>query len=1001
MAPPDPYTAIVSRSGDLLILTAANEPQAAAYRVRLAERERLGDLPPGFGWKVVPDAGGRRIGSGSATLLALQAAAEFRGRRLWIVHSGGDSKRLPAFAARGKVFAPLPFRRRSGRPGSVLDLVLADLAGFRAPREGHVLVASGDTVVGAGAEGLDLSTPEGGVVGIAQRGTPERGSRHGVYVRGPGGAVRGFLQKPDLAKARAGRALLEDGSVLIDTGIVSLAPDAASRLLRAGRGLLDAIRRGRVENIDLYHHLLLAFAGCGDERAYLDQLPPAPPAVARALASMWRGVRDVAFHVRVSEGEGFLHVGTTREYLHTVTRDAAAERRFGFGREGIAATRRGEAFAIGCADLPARCTRDAAGSVVEGCLGLARLRLGRDALVSGFGPATRGPVDLAGPGGDGWGASVLPVGRTAFATALFHIEDDGKTPRSRGGTFGGRPWDEWLAAHGVRLDEIATRGDDVTTWDARLWPVGPRPDVEALAWMRSPRGPAPASWRRARRRSFAELLEDVSQARAIALEDEIARRSLAHEPARALAFDDALPADAIVAAIESAPEARRALRDLAAGSSDGFTTARRALVASRIAEARLGARGRTLARSLSARSLESIGEAICLRLPPVGLAPRGADALPPVRRDQAIWVSAPVRIDLAGGWSDTPPICNERGGTVLNAAILLNGQQPIQVVAKLVDEPTVTVHSIDLGLSRRFTRTSDLLDCRDPRDWSALAKAALVQSGVVPSDPRIPLSRHLGRLGGGVALSLFSAVPKGSGLGTSSILGAATLACLDRLAGRTTNPTGLVAATSVLEQRMSTRGGWQDQVGGIYPGVKIGRTGPGLAQDVSVEPIVLPARAAAELEARTILYFTGIRRMARDILQKVVERYLARDGDGDRNVLKTVAVLKEGAERMRLGLASGDLDSFTRELSAYWDLKCRLDPKSRTPEIDRMVAPIRRYLSAWELPGAGGGGFLFMVARDEEAAATVRRVLSAKPPNPLARMFRFQIDTGGLRQSVL
>ena len=163
---------------------------------------------------------------------------------------------------------------------------------------------------------------------------------------------------------------------------------------------------------------------------------------------------------------------------------------------------------------------------------------------------------------------------------------------------------------------------------------------------------------------------------------------------------------------------------------------------------------------------------------------------------------------------------------------------------------------------------------------------------------------------------------------------------------------------------MSTRGGWQDQVGGIYPGLKIGRTDPGLSQKVAVEPIVVPARASAELEARTILYFTGIRRMARDILQKVVERYLGREGTGDRNVLRIVHELKAGAERMRLALASGDLDSFTRELAAYWDLKCQLDPKSRTPEIDRMVAPVRRYLSAWELPGAGGGGFLFMVARD-------------------------------------
>ena len=990
----------MSRTGDLLVLTASNEAQAAAYRVRLAERERLGDLPHGFGWLVVPDAGGRRIGSGGATLLALAAAGSLRGRRIWIVHSGGDSKRLPAFAARGKVFAPLPFRRRSGRPGSVLDLVLADLAGLKAPEGGHVLVASGDTVVGVSREAIDLSAADGGVVGIAQRGTPERGSRHGVYVRGASGAVRSFLQKPDLARLQAERAVLEDGSVLIDTGIVSLAPEAAARLLAAGRGLLGGIHRGLVENVDLYHHVLLAFAGCPDEREYLAQLPVASPAVRRALASLWRGVRGVPFRVRVSDGEGFLHVGTTREYLHTVTRDAAAERRFGFGADGIAATRRGEAFSIGCADLPAGFARDGAGSVVEGSLGVGRLRPGRDSLVSGFGPGTRGAIDFRGADGDGWGACVLPIGRAQFTTVLFHVDDDGKTPLSRDGTFGGRPWREWLAARGLAVAAVSKLGDATTTWDARLWTVGPRPDAASLAWMRSPRGRAPAAWLKARRFSFAELLGRVSQARAIALEDEIARRSLVRSPASALAFDDTLAAYMVVAAIDDRVEAKAALANLAVRSPDGFVNARRQLVAARIAEAHLGSKGRRLAGTLVARSLESIGEAVCVNLPAGEPARRDA-AVPPVRPDQAIWTSAPVRVDLAGGWSDTPPICNERGGTVLNAAILLNGQQPIQVVAKLVDEPTVTVHSIDLGLSRRFARTPELLDCRDPRDWSALAKAALVQSGVVPSDARVPLARHLERIGGGVALSLFSAVPKGSGLGTSSILGAATLACLDRLVGRTASPADLVARTSVLEQRMSTRGGWQDQVGGIYPGLKIGRTEPGLAQEVAVEPIVVPTRASAELEARTILYFTGIRRMARDILQQVVVRYLAREGAGAGSVLRIVDDLKAGAERMRAALTSGDLDSFARELAAYWNLKCQLDPKSRTPEIDRMVAPVRRYLSAWELPGAGGGGFLFMVAHDEEAAAAVRRTLAARPPNPLARLFRFQLDTGGLRQTVL
>ena len=39
----------------------------------------------------------------------------------------------------------------------------------------------------------------------------------------------------------------------------------------------------------------------------------------------------------------------------------------------------------------------------------------------------------------------------------------------------------------------------------------------------------------------------------------------------------------------------------------------------------------------------------------------------------------PLRVNWGGGWSDTPPYCNEHGGTVLNAAILLNGEKPVVV----------------------------------------------------------------------------------------------------------------------------------------------------------------------------------------------------------------------------------------------------------------------------------------------------------------------------------
>src|SRR5205085_1480512 len=66
----------------------------------------------------------------------------------------------------------------------------------------------------------------------------------------------------------------------------------------------------------------------------------------------------------------------------------------------------------------------------------------------------------------------------------------------------------------------------------------------------------------------------------------------------------------------------------------------------------------------------------------------GISGVVPSRRileDQIVWGRSPVRLDLAGGWTDTPPYCIEHGGRVLNLAVDLNGQPPIQVFARLCE----------------------------------------------------------------------------------------------------------------------------------------------------------------------------------------------------------------------------------------------------------------------------------------------------------------------------
>jgi len=176
---------------DWLVLTAANRRQAKAYASQIAARAERGALAKARGILVVPDACERRIGSGAATVLALVQLARqlaqrkrarsvtelFAGERVLMLHSGGDSRRLPMYAAEGKLFASVPARAAGARCATVFDVLLADLLAL-APREGgEVLVGAGDAVLGIARDPVRFDGP--GVIGVAQRAGVERAVRHG------------------------------------------------------------------------------------------------------------------------------------------------------------------------------------------------------------------------------------------------------------------------------------------------------------------------------------------------------------------------------------------------------------------------------------------------------------------------------------------------------------------------------------------------------------------------------------------------------------------------------------------------------------------------------------------------------------------------------------------------------------------------------------------------------------------------------------------------------
>ena len=338
-------------------------------------------------------------------------------------------------------------------------------------------------------------------------------------------------------------------------------------------------------------------------------------------------------------------------------------------------------------------------------------------------------------------------------------------------------------------------------------------------------------------------------------------------------------------------------------------------------------------------------------------------------------VRAPVRIDFAGGWSDTPPICNNEGGCVLNAAVTLDGEKPIEVVVSPRQDTFVRIVSKDLGKRRLIKSAEELADHSDPSDWCALVKSALAVTGFV-----------FGSRGLNIVIS--ANLPKGSGMGTSSILGAATIAAL---LGRA-DAAELGELTLRLEQEMRTGGGWQDQFGGILGGVKLLTSQPGREQKIAIDPC--PGGWLKRLFAeRALLYFTGQKRMARNILRKVLSFYALNPHDFAHILVRS---LKDDAKRAAQALRDEDADAFTAAINGYWRDKKLLDPGSTNERIEEIVQHIQPWTSAVTLTGAGGGGFMFILANSRAAKAKIRRELETHAPSSASRFYDFALDDTGL-----
>ena len=358
-----------------------------------------------------------------------------------------------------------------------------------------------------------------------------------------------------------------------------------------------------------------------------------------------------------------------------------------------------------------------------------------------------------------------------------------------------------------------------------------------------------------------------------------------------------------------------------------------------------------------------------------------------VADDQIVWGRSPVRIDIAGGWTDTPPYCLMEGGNVINFAIELNGQPPLQTFIRPTHEPRIVLRSIDLGAVEVIETDEQLTDFTHVGSPFSIPKAALVLAGFK--------MQQLETFGGGLELTLLSAIPAGSGLGTSSILAATVLGALSDFCGLGWDKNEIGRRTLMLEQMLTTGGGWQDQFGGVLGGVKLLQTDKGFEQRPQVRWLPNDLWTQPEYHPCHLLYYTGITRTAKHILTEIVRRMFLNHGEE----LQLLREMKAHTMEMYEAIQCVDFQRTGLLMRNTWQQNQLLDNGTNPVAIQQLTSLIDDLCLGYKLPGAGGGGYLYMIAKDPEAAARIKQILNENRQNRNARFVEMSLSTKGLQVS--
>ena len=866
---------------DYIILTASNEAQAMAYRNQIENRLEKGLLPEETTYAVLPDPEGKRVGSGGATFQVMRYIADqeperenpFKNRRILVIHSGGDSKRVPQYSAIGKLFSPVPRELPDGRSSTLFDEFIVGMSGVPSRIQEGMLVLSGDVLLLFNP--LQIDAQFDGAAAISIKEPVATGKNHGVFLNDGHDYVKCFLHKQTEERLREMGAVNNAGNVDLDTGAVlfgSALLQALFRLISTG-GKVDEKKFRQFCNeearISFYGDFLYPLANDSTLEDFYKEAAEGQlnEALHECRTQIWNAIHHFSMKLLCLSPAEFIHFGTTRELRSLVTKDVQDYEFLDWKMQVNSAVQK-EGFAAHNAYVGSR-AKIGKEAYLENCYILGNSEVGDGTVLSHVRIMDRKiPEQIVMHGIE------LTGGKKVIR--IYGVPDNPKGKYPGEVSFLGTTLNQFMAQNKVTKEEL-WKGEETYLWFADLYPVcddwEDALDMAEIIYKMA-HGTATkeeiSRWRETERMSLyssfnaADIEASCDQERF--LENRILARCFIRKLEQGMYYAEALK---IFGKRGISKEIFKLLMEDAAEADFSLKIRIYHAVSCYMKKTR------TIYDDLHYDALEND----CFGTIQEAIYEEAEKKLPDsagyrIVKDQ-VDIALPVRVNWGGGWTDTPPHCNEKGGVVLNAAMKLRGIYPVQITVKRLDELHVEFESKDIGVYTTVDSAAEIQDCHNPYDSFALHKAALIACGIIPVKEEADLQEILKRMGGGIYLSTqVYGVPKGSGLGTSSILSGACVKGIFEFLGQERTDAEIYDVVLGMEQIMSTGGGWQDQVGGLTEGIKLISTKPGIAQNLVVEKIEMPEEGKKELKERFALIYTGQRRLARNLLRDVVGSYI-------------------------------------------------------------------------------------------------------------------------------